>query len=86
MFGKKKNAPPCKWRKLQQDSLFVREKDIITEEVFKNLLHAHDAMSNSYNVDVKGYVKLTKYLFKLIKKRENILIGIPEEIWKTTQN
>lgn len=56
--------------------LQVSRKAALTDEVISNLLQAHKAMATAEKVDVRGLISLSRYLLRLIQKRDDELIAL----------
>ena len=74
MLTKKKNPPLVKGEDLRRDVLYVKKKDALTNKIIENLLQKHDTLSHNTGTDIKGYIELTKYLFKILEKKSNDIV------------
>lgn len=54
--------------------LKISQKDLVTQEVMKNLLSAHKRIADSG--EVSDLIRITKYLLRLSEKREDVLIEV----------
>lgn len=52
--------------------LKISQKDLVTQEVMKNLLSAHKRIADSG--EVSDLIRITKYLLRLSEKREEMII------------
>lgn len=57
--------------------LKITEGDLIRQGVTKNLLSAHKRIAENGNAD--DVIRLSEYLFRLAKKRDNVLVDLVPE-------
>lgn len=59
--------------------LLKSEKKAKRRMVIQNLLDAQENMASAEPVDVKGLIKLSKYLLRLLQQSEDVMVQVAAE-------